>query len=357
MHFSLENASFEFVSGLLVQVDGGNILDLRIRVGRSQLPGSWETPAYHLETQGSVARVRFVRPGNWPRIAVEIVGTDLGQPRAGFEFLPKLEVPQRLAKMAQSSIIFLGCARNCGANLAQSIAVLQALRGLFAQSELHIFENDSTDETLELLLQAEREGILTLHSRSGLDAVMSKRTERLAYGRNLLMSAALARPQYQYICWVDMDGLIDGSFDVGGFSSCFQFEEAWDAVFPVTTGYYYDIWALRHPEMWPDDYLVRMNSRCDLALGLRSIVETEMRCRQIKAEHMQGWLPVESAFGGMAIYKAAACRNGRYVGLEDGREVCEHVFFHRGLHRAGGMLYINPDFKIPCPKGHLVPGM
>jgi hypothetical protein len=231
------------------------------------------------------------------------------------------------------------------------------LRGLFGASEFHVFENDSTDRTSELLRQWEREGVLTLHSRQGLDAVMPKRTERLAYGRNLLVAAALARPQFQYICWVDMDGLIDESFDVGGFSSCFQFDEAWEAVFPVNTGYYYDIWALRHPVMWPDDYMVQMNTECDLALGNRSIVETAMKSRQIKAELMLGWLPVESAFGGMGIYKASACGNGRYVGVEEGREICEHVSFHRGLHGAGGRLYINPEFRIPCPKEHFVHGV
>lgn len=357
MVFGLDNPEFDFLTGLLVQVGGGDIVDLRVRVGRSQSPAAWETPAYQLDVQGLMARVRFVRPGNWPRISVEIVGTDLNQPRAGFETVPKLGVPQRLAKMAQSSIKFLGCARNCAANLGKSVSAVQRLRALFGESEFHVFENDSIDQTPELLRQWEREGVLTLHSHPKLDAVMPKRTERLAYGRNLLMTAALAGPQFDYICWVDMDGLIDESFDVSGFSSCFQFEDAWDVVFPVNTEYYYDIWALRHPVMWPDDYIVQMNSEFDLALGTRPIVEIAMKSRQIKAEQMLGWLPVESAFGGMAIYKAAACRNGRYVGLEDGREICEHVSFNQGLHRAGGRLYINPDFRIPCPKEHLVHGM
>jgi hypothetical protein len=186
---------------------------------------------------------------------------------------------------------------------------------------------------------------------------MPKRTERLAYVRNFLMTVALGRPQFSFICWVDMDGLLDESFDLAGFASCFQFEEAWDAVFPVTTGYYYDIWALRHPVMWPDDYLVRMNSEFDLALGKKPIIEIAMKSRQIKADEMLGWLPVESAFGGMAVYKAAACRHGRYRGVEDDREICEHVSFHQGIHAAGGRLYINPEFRLACPAEHRVAGM
>lgn len=357
MVFTLENSKFDFLSSLLVQIGGGTIVDLRVRVGRSHSPANWEVPAYRLEMDGRLARARFERPGNWPKIELEIVGFDLQEPRAGFETLPKLDVTQRMARMAQSSIIFLGCARSCEANVAKSVAAVQGLRRHFAASEFHVFENDSNDRTPDLLRQWEREGVLTLHSHQGLDAIMPKRTERLAYGRNFLMSVALDRAQFEYICWVDMDGLLDESFDVAGFSSCFQFEAAWDAVFPVNTGYYYDIWALRHPVMWPDDYLVRMNSEFDLAMGGRQIVEIAMKSRQIKADAMFGWLPVESAFGGMGLYRTEACRRGRYVGVEDGREICEHVSFHRGIHKSGGMLYINPDFLISCPREHLVHGM
>jgi hypothetical protein len=357
MYFFLENPTFDFISSLLVQVEGGHILDLRIRVGRTQNPLVWEYPAFELEGQGSLMRARFRRPGNWPRLGVELVGSGTAQLKAGFETLPKVGVENRMAFMSQKSICFLGCVRNGESNLANSVKSVQKLRSFFAHSEFHVFENDSIDRTVDILRHWESGGALKLHSLAGLDAKMPKRTERLAYGRNLLMSIALSGYPFEYICWVDMDGLLDDSFDVAGFSSCFQFEEAWDAVFPVTTGYYYDIWALRHPQMWPDDYMVRMNSECDLALGSRSIIETAMKTRQIKAEWMQGWLPVESAFGGMGIYRASACRNGRYVGLEDGREVCEHVFFHRGLVKNGGMLYINPEFRIPCPKDQFVQGI
>jgi hypothetical protein len=354
MTFLLENSKLDFLTGIVVQVEVGTIIELRIRVARTQVPNAWETEPYQIEVRGTQARARFIRRGNWPRVSVEVIGRRLGQPSAGFEISPRLSEHELASNVAQASMVFLGCARDCESDVARSISAVQKLRGLFGTSAFHVFENDSRDGTLEILRQFNRQGILTLHSEEGLDEVMPKRTERLAYARNTLMASALDKQTYEYICWVDLDGLIDEAFDARGFLSCFQYEEAWDAVFPVNTGYYYDIWALRHPVMWPSDYLIQMNSEFDLALGDRSIVEIAMKSRQIKADAMRGWLPVESAFGGMAIYKAQVCRNGRYVGLEDGREVCEHVSFNRALFRSGGALYINPEFRIPCPREHLL---
>ncbi len=34
---------------------------------------------------------------------------------------------------------------------------------------------------------------------------------------------------------------------------------------------------------------------------------------------------------------------GRYSGLVDGREVCEHVPYHAHLVQAGARLYLNPQ--------------
>jgi hypothetical protein len=56
-------------------------------------------------------------------------------------------------------------------------------------------------------------------------------------------------------------------------------------------------------------------------------------------------VPVESAFGGGAIYTSAAMKNSRYSGFtSSGAEVCEHVPLNLAIHNNGGNIYINPDF-------------
>jgi hypothetical protein len=55
------------------------------------------------------------------------------------------------------------------------------------------------------------------------------------------------------------------------------------------------------------------------------------------------WLEVDSAFGGLAIYKKSIMSQGSYIGLYDnGIEVCEHVPFHFGIRQKDGKIFINP---------------
>ena len=55
------------------------------------------------------------------------------------------------------------------------------------------------------------------------------------------------------------------------------------------------------------------------------------------------WIPVDSAFGGFAIYRRSIMNFGECRGsLDNGKEVCEHVAFHQDLRAAGARIYINP---------------
>ena len=65
-------------------------------------------------------------------------------------------------------------------------------------------------------------------------------------------------------------------------------------------------------------------------------------------------IEVDSAFGGLGIYRMSYVLEGRYVGartktcVDDGRErrmlwqVCEHVSLHADIRRRAGRLFIAP---------------
>ena len=56
-------------------------------------------------------------------------------------------------------------------------------------------------------------------------------------------------------------------------------------------------------------------------------------------------LEVDSAFGGIAIYKVSIIGDCKYIGsYDDGTELCEHVPFHQCIKENGGKIYINTDF-------------
>ena len=55
------------------------------------------------------------------------------------------------------------------------------------------------------------------------------------------------------------------------------------------------------------------------------------------------WIPVDSAFGGLAIYRRAILAGARYSGAdENGEPVCEHVPLHKQLRARGARIFINP---------------
>ena len=54
-----------------------------------------------------------------------------------------------------------------------------------------------------------------------------------------------------------------------------------------------------------------------------------------------GLIEVDSAFGGLGIYKKEAFISATYIGSEDGKDICEHVPFHRSLKKKGYRLFIN----------------
>ena len=56
------------------------------------------------------------------------------------------------------------------------------------------------------------------------------------------------------------------------------------------------------------------------------------------------WIQVESAFGGLAIYRRQALLNGSYSGLNcRGEEVCDHPNLHKTLIEQGYKIFINPQ--------------
>ena len=351
MHHKISNSALDFIYALQLEVSSGSILDVRVRAARTNLPKSWEYPAFKLDVRGGHATITFHRPSNWPRIELDVVApgaTSLGI--ALVRMTPKSDAQIR-AELAQKSIAFLGLARNCENAVVSAVAAFHKLRAMFGGSSVHICENDSTDATPLQLQALSEQGLITLHTFRELDSKLPKRTERLAYLRNYLNDLAVSIPNLDYVCWLDMDSYVDEHFNEEGFLSCFNFPEAWDGVFPVMDGFYYDVWALRHKTMWPEDCMSQINSTWDLALGSGVASRAPVFVRQIAAHHMAGWMPVDSAFGGMAVYKASVCRSGRYVGIVDGEEVCEHVAFNQSIGANGGRLWINPSFKVKSPLG------
>jgi hypothetical protein len=106
---------------------------------------------------------------------------------------------------------------------------------------------------------------------------------------------------------------------------------------------YYDIYALRHPEWSPNDCWhyeseLRSQGMNPLFARQRAIYD-----RMITISPDSEWIPVDSAFGGLAIYKRSLFDNVKYFSvLPNGDHVCEHVTLHQQMKIKGAKLFINP---------------
>ena len=252
--------------------------------------------------------------------------------------------------LAESDVAIVGLARNCARQLEANLDRVRDLGQHAGRWRLHVETNDNEDDT---------EAVLRTFCEAHHEA--SYRSQSLGrghYGSEFAGRRTQALAEYRTACqeWVrqecrhvdlvvvvDLDSWGGWSPD-GVFHAAAALDEMNDAygmasvslvqmratgqkpdgtVEPVLGWFHYDAWALRLNSYW-DDYT-----------------------------HGQGgwkhhWLPpvgsppvpVCSAFGGMALYRAWEYLQGTYDGSD-----CEHVPFHRTIAEHGSRLYLNPAMR------------
>jgi hypothetical protein len=237
--------------------------------------------------------------------------------------------------MLDYNIIIVSCARNIDKYLNKSLTKINMIKSLFKSSKVFIYENDSTDKTLEILKDWENNNIIKLFTEKN---VLGKRTERLAHGRNILYNEAM-KNDFDLLIVMDLDNVIE-LLSEEGILSCFDIKEDWAMIGANQLGNYYDLWALRTYDDWmPFDCweCVNINKKSEYYCFSSRLKNIPINNNPIK---------VKSCFGGIAIYKRKYLNNCSYGnGLQgdiNKYEICEHVQFNEYIIRNGGNIYINP---------------
>ncbi|CAK0749734.1 conserved hypothetical protein [Gammaproteobacteria bacterium] len=349
--YVIENQELKFVSGIRIGIDYPLTSDFIVMYCNQRKPAEWHPLNYRKSRGGNYLDLRFTHHTNAAHFKIDIIGQQQEPARGELIYFIPPSLQEAKNNLASKKIVFLGCVRNCETSIRSSIEKLMELGALFDDFEIHIFENDSTDNSREILNELSRQGRFKILSRSGLDELFPLRTQRLAFCRNLLWDeVCINSTRPDYVCVVDMDGVIEGLPTIQGFLSSFRFEACWDAVFPVNNGSYYDVYALRHPLICDGDYH-RKFTHFDASFGMRNALWfTLQNIGSMNFSSLPGWLEVKSAFGGMAIYKFDGLDQAHYVGIDNGIETCEHVALHSDLLRIGKRLFINPEFIIETHK-------
>lgn len=243
-----------------------------------------------------------------------------------------------------ASLVIVGCVRNGAKTLRRAIETLARATAGFATVRFLIVESDSTDDTPAELqrLRNERTGF-QFTSLGALAERIPARTERIAACRNRYLDELRLDPQYaqvDYVMVADLDG-VNNDLRAEAVATCWASKQPWDGVAANQRDAYYDIWALRHPDWCPVDcheQYSRLRTMFDKPRALAIAIHSRMARLSPRSE----WIEVDSAFGGLAIYRREALLAGRYSGVCEGRAVCEHVPLHAELRAQGCRIFINP---------------
>jgi hypothetical protein len=216
---------------------------------------------------------------------------------------------------------------------------------VFASVSFLLVESDSSDQSLRILGQLERDvPNFSFVSMGNLTPRHPMRCDRIAQCRNVYVEMVRNDPRYRHVDYVlsaDLDGINDRLTGEAILSS-WDTDIDWGGITANQSLGYYDIWALRHKSWSPVDCWAAYNDLVKTA-GPRQALEACVASKQIRIPPDAGLIEVDSACGGFCIYQREAFLCGRYVGVdEDGKEVNEHVAFHAALRAKGYRIYINP---------------
>jgi hypothetical protein len=242
-------------------------------------------------------------------------------------------------KATDSTVAIVGLARNLGDLLPETMRRIYETAYRFADFRIIIVENDSTDGTKQQLAawaQDDPEHVIVQVSDTGrpqLRGFEAARMQAMAEYRNRCHDLVAEHyPQADYVIVVDMDAW--GGWSVQGVLNGI----GWHELLPQAGGLM-SVSLFKHPGIlvggevqWChyDQFAFRW-------YGWHKRLES----------WFSFWLPppgvepliVNSAFGGLGIYKTAAYLSSRYSS-PDGD--CEHVHFHRMMKGKGWSMHLNP---------------
>lgn len=246
-------------------------------------------------------------------------------------------------ELSEKSVIICGTARNVEDKIVNSVRSLYESFTSFSEVKVLICESFSTDQTMGKLEELKRElSYFDYFTDTNVDKDEQRRTVRIASARTELQKKIRKDyGNYDYVAMVDLDG-VNRDLTKKSVESIWRFD-SWDAAFANQPLRYYDIWALRaagwnEGDCW-EDYQ-KLLQTVPQGEAHRIAVTSKMKSISEKSKPIR----VESAFGGLGIYRTPVFLEGKYLGIDEaGNEICEHVHFHETLVKKGYQLFIMPS--------------
>lgn len=237
--------------------------------------------------------------------------------------------------MSKAKVCICGIGRNIEDILPATIARIKKLCRMFLTCDIFIYENDSNDNTLNILnkWKTEDENLYLISEKlyrplNQQDKSLLRR-KAMAYARNKYLQACRnSGKNYEYVIVIDMDLL--GGWSYEGIANSFGWSEIWDMIAANSIYYnkiecglqklFFDSWAFRrlgHPEPHNEKDINLLN-------------------------YNRGEPPVRvfSAFGGLSIYRGECILNNKFEYKDND---CDHPTMNKQLTDIGKTIWLNPS--------------
>jgi hypothetical protein len=243
-------------------------------------------------------------------------------------------------------ILVVGIVKDLELVVENQIRILQSALFSFGEILWYLVESDSNDKTVEILNRCkERNQNFNFCSLGKLNDIYPERTVRLAYCRNKYIDA-ISTPKYD-----DCDYVVVADFDNANLiltfemlHSVFSRSNQWDVLTANQSGPYYDVFALRHKFWNPVDCEQAYQFYNSIGLKKAKSLQLSVLDKMIHISPDSSFIRVESAFGGLAIYKKHVISGRLYSGLDDeGNSICEHVPLNLSISKDGYRIFIAPS--------------
>lgn len=250
-----------------------------------------------------------------------------------------------MTDLSKLKILVAGTARNCERTIRKEVEYLNKALRFCRDLSWFVVESDSSDATVYQLESIAKDiPSFRFSSLGKLTESLPLRTQRLAYCRNIYIQELRSNPFYadiDYLIVADLDGTNE-LVSEDGVKSCWTRLD-WDVCTANQRGPYYDIWALRHSLWSPSDCFRQFDFLSSHGMKERFAVWAAIRSKMITIPEDSEWIEVDSAFGGLAVYRRRVIEDVSYIGVDAvGAEVCEHVALNHQIRSKGGRIFINP---------------
>ncbi|CAF3847368.1 unnamed protein product [Adineta steineri] len=259
--------------------------------------------------------------------------------------------PKRVPEVSfnRSFVVAMVCCRDVARFLPHFRQNIETILSIFKDYRLLLGESDSADDTLTYLNKwsSTNSKVLTYTYGNLTKTYSTRRSDRIAYCRNHLLNTIREKQwisQAQFLLILDADINANPILSLDSFLTNFHYNlNEWGAMTASQTIRYYDIWALRSTVVNYDCW--KEISKYPQYSNLASKIYIDVHTKPIPKDY--NLIPVQSAFGGFAIYQTRYLTNCTYDSFDNESVYgkCEHVSFNECVNRNGGKIFVNPAFQ------------